>query len=86
MVEGVTFRMMRRGRPVRCVILRDALESAFGAGADPQSWLNAFRYNEEAIVEVAASQPDAAGDAPLVLLRGHDFPAWPRAAPAAGSR
>lgn len=86
MVEGVAFRMMRKGSPVRCVILRDALESAFGAGADPQSWLRAFRCNEEAIVEVAASLSDT-GDVPLVLLREHDFrPASPRAPCSAAGR
>lgn len=48
-VEGVLFTVHRASRQVRAVVLRDVLESEFGATADPSSWLSTYQAHAEEI-------------------------------------
>lgn len=47
-VEGVEFVVREQGVRIHALILRDALEVFFGAGASPESWLLAYtRHRNE---------------------------------------
>jgi hypothetical protein len=69
-VEGVEFTVVEQGITIRALILRDALERFFGAGDTPESWLQAYLDNRDAI-DCAAADRFRTDLAPsLVLLRG----------------
>jgi hypothetical protein len=69
-VEGVEFTVVEQGIVIRALILRDALESFFGAGDTPESWMRAYLENQDTI-DCAAADRFRRDLAPaLVLLRG----------------
>lgn len=69
-VEGVEFTVVEQGITIRALILRDALESFFGADDSPDSWIRAYRKHQDAI-DCAAADRFRTDLAPsVVLLRG----------------
>jgi hypothetical protein len=69
-VEGVEFTVVEQGITIRALILRDALESFFGADDSPESWIRAYRKHQDAI-DCAAADRFRSDLAPsVVLLRG----------------
>ncbi len=68
-VEGVSFTFFHHRQLIRGVILREALESRFGAGAHPESWLQAFEAHEKTITRLAVKQFIATPQSAIVLLR-----------------
>lgn len=72
-VEGVMFTTLYRGRCVRGLVLRDALEQWFGADEDPQSWLQAFHAHQDRIAGRACDLWAEAPDQRMVLLRWRHF-------------
>jgi hypothetical protein len=51
--EGVDFEFVVDGIPRKAHVSREALEDHCGADAQPDSWLAAFRRNEDRISEAA---------------------------------
>jgi hypothetical protein len=69
-VEGVEFTVVEQGITIRALILRDALESFFGADETPESWIRAYRTYQDTI-DCAAADRFRSDLAPsVVLLRG----------------
>lgn len=69
-VEGVEFTVVEQGITIRALILRDALESFFGADESPESWIRAYRQHQDTI-DCAAADRFRSDLAPsVVLLRG----------------
>lgn len=69
-VEGVEFTVVEQGITIRALILRDALESFFGADDTPESWIRAYRAHQDTI-DCAAADRFRSDLAPsVVLLRG----------------
>ncbi len=75
-IEGVSFIAVNAGVHVRALILREALEVAFGAGPDPQTWLKAFHAHESAIVGMARVRHALAPRERVVVLRSRHFEHW----------
>ncbi|HEX6704802.1 MAG TPA: DUF1488 family protein [Albitalea sp.] len=76
-VEGVEFTIHDGLVTVRELILRDALEVYFGAGASADTWLQVYQSNR-AVIHAAAVKRYRAGPRPLfTILRvgGGDFDA-----------
>jgi hypothetical protein len=48
-VEGVDVCVDVRGKPVKAIIAREALQERFAAGASPQSWLDAYLRHADVI-------------------------------------
>jgi hypothetical protein len=51
--EGVDFEFVADGVPRKAHVSREALEAHCGAEEQPESWLAAFRRNEDRISEAA---------------------------------
>ena len=69
-VEGVEFTVVEQGITIRALILRDALETFFGADETPDSWIHAYRKHRD-IIDCAAADRFRTDLAPsVVLLRG----------------
>jgi hypothetical protein len=68
-VEGVEFTVVEQDVCIRALILRDALETFFGAGDSPQSWLKAYELNRDAIDCAAADRHRLQRGKHIVVLR-----------------
>jgi hypothetical protein len=81
-VQGVEFVVVEQGVRIRALILRDALEQFYGAGASPESWLQAYLRHQDAIDCAAADRHRANPLQALVVLQADapdnfDPRAWP---------
>jgi len=68
-VQGVEFTVVEQDVSIRALILRDALETFFGAGDSPQSWLRAYELNRDAIDCAAADRYRLEPGGQVVVLR-----------------
>lgn len=67
-VQGVSFRVNHCGRMVDALVLRDALESCFDAGAAPGDWLRSYeRHRQEVHRAARAAYCDRPRSALVVL-------------------
>jgi hypothetical protein len=68
-VEGVEFTVYEQDIRIRALILRDALESFFGASESPQSWQRAYKAHQDAIDCAAADRYRLDRSQRVVVLR-----------------
>jgi hypothetical protein len=68
-VQGVQFTVFEQGVVIRALILRDALESFFGADESPHSWLLAYQRHRDTINCAAADRFRTDGGPALTVLR-----------------
>ena len=69
MIECIEVNLTLLGRTVRVVVTADALQTAFGAGAAPESWLTAAVENGKAIEQAAKIASAKSGRTTVVLQR-----------------
>ncbi|WP_157991372.1 DUF1488 family protein [Caldimonas tepidiphila] len=67
-VQGVQFTVEDGATTLRCLILRDALETRFGADASPDSWLRAYVAHADVIDAAALLQHRLRPGEPVVVL------------------
>jgi hypothetical protein len=60
-------REQQRGPPLRVVVPTEALQEHFGAGAEPQNWLDVFNANTVAIEKAARHAQLKSGLSTVVL-------------------
>lgn len=69
-VQGVEVTVVEQDEQIRVLILREALEAYFGAGEEPDSWLQAYRQHADAIDCAAADRYRLNRRQGVVVLRG----------------
>lgn len=69
-IEGVDVRLSVRGRAVKAVVVRELLQERFAATANPQSWLDSYRRNAQAIDSVIAQRFRTDPRQPVILKPG----------------
>jgi hypothetical protein len=72
-VEGLVFYIDFLRKPIRVLILREALEAAFGAGPSPESWLETFEAHQGLITGIASAIYTRAPHGNFLLLRARHF-------------
>jgi hypothetical protein len=65
--EGVDFEFMADGMPMKAHVSREALQDHCGAGEQPESWLAAFRANEDLISEAALERLSQGAQEPIFV-------------------
>ena len=65
--KGVDFDFVVESALVKGHVSHEALEDHFSAGSEPQTWLQAFRANEDRIVEVARDRLSKGALEPVVV-------------------
>ena len=73
-VQGVEFTVVEQGVRIRALILRDALETFYGADEQPSSWLSAYKRHQDAIDCAAADRYRRNRGKSVVVLRAQDEP------------
>ena len=69
-VQGVQFTITSDDeRPLKAIILRDALEQYFGADEEPQTWLSAYLRHQDIIDRAAAERHRRDSALTLTVLR-----------------
>jgi hypothetical protein len=68
-VQGVQFTVIEAEENIRAIILRDALEEFFGADAEPESWLLAYRKHQDIIDSAASDRFRRERSSTLTVLR-----------------
>lgn len=71
-LDSVIVRLPIEGRLVRAIVSREALETWFHAGHEPQGWLEAYRANANAIEAVVKTKVSRASPEPIMVSK-HDF-------------
>ncbi|HEV7914906.1 MAG TPA: DUF1488 family protein [Albitalea sp.] len=71
-VQGIEFTVLEQNVQIRALILRDALETFFGAGESPSSWLKAYEENRDAIDCAAADRFRLDPSQSVVVLRAQN--------------
>jgi hypothetical protein len=69
-IEGVDVRLSVRGRPVKAIVVRELLQERFAAGPTPQSWLDSYRRNAQAIDSVITQRFRDDPRQPVILKPG----------------
>ncbi|MGH6647948.1 DUF1488 family protein [Aquabacterium sp.] len=71
-MQGVQFTVNDDGQVLKAVILKEALERHFGASAEPDDWIRAYRQHQALIDEAALVLHHLQPIWPVVVLRGHE--------------
>jgi hypothetical protein len=70
-IEGVQFTVVEQEVCIQALIPREVLESVFGAGDTPESWMRAYESNADAIDCAAADLYRARPTPGIVVLQHH---------------
>lgn len=71
-LEGVQFTVQDDGVRIKAVILKEALQTLFGASETPQDWLEAYHDHRSQIDFAAITLHRLQPIWPVVVLRGHE--------------
>lgn len=82
-VEGVEFTVIEQDVSVRALILRETLESLYGAREEPESWITAYVDHADEIDCAAADWYRSGPGQHVVVLRPERMLRVPQAEPAA---